>query len=182
MAQVRLLLRMHREWIALLRVASGAYGIVRSMGAIVRNTNRLHLSDLSGHRLVRFEMADGCSYNVHDDDAAHTIGHSETKFRAIPGDVTGDVLVAYLYRVSGIDPHRFVFDLPSSMGGTGSTRSGAGGSTRGNRTQEGFIWLRGADGKPNMSTRPVGKVIFASPNERMRDDDPTARTDFERFG
>jgi len=147
-----------------------------------RSSNRLGLSDLCGHRLVRFEMADGTSYNIDDDEAARRIQHQSTMFRAVPGDVTGDVLLRYLYAVSRLDPHRFVFDLPSSMLGTGSTMSGAGGSVRGNRTQEGFIHLRGSDGKPAHGTRPVGRVIFATQGERFRDDDPESRTDFERFG
>lgn len=143
---------------------------------------RLRLSDLCGHRLVRFEMADGHSYNIDDEEAAKRIGHQEVIFRAIPGDVTGEMLIRYLYAVSRIDPHRFVFDLPSSVSGTGSARTGYGGGTRGNRTQEGFIHMRGPDGKPHPDARPVGRVIFATPGERMRDDDPESRADFERFG
>lgn len=143
---------------------------------------RLRLSDLCGHRLVRFEMADGNRYNVDDEEAAKRIGHQNTMFRAVPGDATGDTLIRYLYAVSRLDPHRFVFDLPSSMTGTGSTRAGFGGSTRGNRTQEGFIHMRGPDGKPLQNGRPIGRVIFATPGEKMRDDDPESRTDFERFG
>ena len=133
------------------------------------------LSQLSGYQLVRFELADGGRINVDDEEAARRIGHQETKFRALPGNVTGDRLLALLYRVSGLDPHRFVFDLPSSALGTGSTRSG----TRGALDVSGFIFARGENGRA--TGNPVGKVIFARPSEKLRDDDPESRQDFERL-
>ena len=133
------------------------------------------LSQLSGHQLVRFEMADGGRINIDDDEADRRIGHQDVKFRHVPGDVTGERLLVLLYRVSGLDPHRFIFDLPSSMLGTGSTRSG----TRGVLDQSGFIFARGPNGKA--TGNPVGKVIFAHPSEKLRDDDPTDRRDFERL-
>jgi len=133
------------------------------------------LSQLSGHQLVRFEMADGGRINIDDEEASRRIGHQDVKFRHVPGDVTGERLLVLLYRVSGLDPHRFVFDLPSSMLGTGSTRTG----TRGVLDQSGFIFSRGVSGRA--SGNPVGKVIFARPSEKLRDDDPTSRQDFERL-
>jgi hypothetical protein len=137
---------------------------------------RPSLSDVTGATLVRFETADGLRYNFDDEEASRTIGHGGIDFRAMPGDASGDMLEPYLYRLLRLDPHRYVFDLPSSMRGTGSTRSG----TRGNLEREGFVFMRGRDGKRD--GRPVGKVIFLDRDRKFREGDPACRDDFERMG
>lgn len=139
-------------------------------------TPRPTLSSFTGATVVRFEMADGCSYNVNDDEAAARITYGDLKFRGMPGSVTGDMVEPYLYAISRLDPHRFIFDLPSSMKGTGSTRVGAG-ATSGAGSREGFIFQRGKDGKAD--GRPVGKVIFLTYDRQFREGDPTDRRDFE---
>jgi hypothetical protein len=96
------------------------------------------------------------------------------KFRALPSQAVGDLLEPYLYQVLRLDPHRFVFDLPSSMRGVGGSRVGAGGS--GGGTKEGFVFERG---KPD---HPVGKVIFLTTDRKFREADPESRADFERMG
>jgi hypothetical protein len=147
----------------------------RENGGKVSMKARPTLSDVTGATLVRFETADGLKCNFDDDEAARTISHGGINFRGLRADVTGDMLEPYLYRLLRLDPHRFVFDLPSSMRGTGSARSG----TRGNRNQEGFVFSRGADGKA--SGRPVGKVIFLPSDRKFSERDPACREDFERM-
>lgn len=137
---------------------------------------RPSLSDVTGATLIRFETADGLKYNFDDAEAARTIGFGGIDFRAMPSTVTGDLIEPFLYRLLRLDPHRFVFDLPSSMRGTGSTRTG----NRGNLEQEGFVFSRGSDGKRD--GRPVGKVIFLNRDRRFREYDPECREDFERMG
>jgi hypothetical protein len=145
----------------------------------VVSMSRASLTDVTGATLIRFEMADGCRYNVDDDEARNRIGFGDLKFRAMPGAVTGDMVVPYLYAVSRLDPSRFVFELPSTMTGTGSTRVGAG-QTSGAGSREGFIFQRGETGKAEGN--PVGKVIFMTYDRRFREGDPTDRRDFERMG
>lgn len=135
------------------------------------------LRDFTGATLIRFESADGLTVNVDDDEARRRIGFGDVKFRGMPGDITGPIVDAYLYRVLGLDPHRFVFDLPSSMRGTGSTRAGYGGSTAGSR--EGFVFRRGKDGRAEGS--PVGKVYFLTYDRKFREGDPESRADFEEL-
>lgn len=138
--------------------------------------HRLSLSDVTGATLIRFETADGLKCNLDDEEAERRIGFGGVDFRALPGGASGDMIEPYLYRVLRLDPHRFVFDLPSSMRGTGSTRTGS----RGSLDQEGFVFQRGVDGKAE--GRPVGKVIFLNRDRRFREVDPECRDDFERTG
>lgn len=116
------------------------------------------------HRqILRFEFADG---------SARNIDHGEVKFRvADPQNI--DPLT--LYQLSGLDPHRFVWDLPTSARGTGSSQTG----TRGNRTIGGFAFRRGPDGKADGA--PVCKVVWATQGEKFPDVDPQDRSYFERF-
>lgn len=137
--------------------------------------NQLSINDITGATLIRFETADGGARNI-DNEEANRIGFGDVKFRALPGGVTGDMMEPFLYHVLRLDPHRFVFDLPSSMRGTGSTRSG----NRAGLDQEGFVFRRGADGKAD--GRPVGKVIFMNHDRQFREGDPGDRRDFERMG
>lgn len=137
---------------------------------------RPSITDVTGSTLIRFETADGLKYNYDSEEAARTIGHGGIDFRALPGGAVGDVVEPYLYALLRLDPHRFVFDLPSSMRGTGSSRSG----NRGSRDQEGFVFKRGADGKAD--GRPVGKVIFLTRDRKFSERDPSSRDDFERMG
>lgn len=137
-------------------------------------TRTASLQDFTGATVIRFETADGCARNI-DGEEAGRITFGDTKFRGIPGSVTGDMVEPYLYRVLGLDPHRYVFDLPSSMRGTGATRVGAGSNAAGSR--EGFVFARGDDGRAD--GRPVGKVIFLTYDRRFREGDPEDRRDFE---
>lgn len=140
--------------------------------------NRPSLSDVTGATLVRFERADGLTYNVNDEEAERTIGHGGIDFRALRGDVSGDLLEPYLYRLLRLDPHRYVFDLPTSMRGTGATRAGYRGAASAG-SKEGFVFLRGSDGKA--TGRPVGKIIFLSYDRKFKERDPQDRSDFERL-
>lgn len=128
----------------------------------------------SGATVIRYESA-GTAVHIDEREAARRIGHGGVKFRAMPGGVTGDDVERFLYACLGIDPHRFVFDLPSSVKGTGSARTGHGGAKPGDR--EGFVFARGDDGKATGS--PVGKVIFLTSDRRFREGDPEDRRDFE---
>jgi len=128
----------------------------------------------SGGVVIRYESA-GTATHIDEREAARRIGHGGLKFRIMPGGVLGEDVDRFLYAALGIDPHRFVFDLPSSVRGTGSTRTGHGGAKPGDR--EGFVFARGKDGKPDGD--PVGKVIFLTSDRRFREGDPESRTDFE---
>jgi hypothetical protein len=134
---------------------------------------RRSLRDFTGATVIRFESADGCSYNVDDEEAQRRIGFGDTKFRAMPGSVVGrEDVHAYLYRVLGLDPHRYAFDLPSTVYGTGASRTGHGG---GSGSREGFVFERG---KPD---HPVGKLFFLTHDRRFREGDPECRADFEEL-
>lgn len=136
-------------------------------------SRQLSLSQLpAGCTLVRAEMADGCTYNVDDAEAARRIEFGDVKFRAMPGGINGDLVIPFLYRVLRLDPHRFTFDLPSSITGNGSARTGYGGSSS-NGHREGFVFEKG---KPD---HPVGRLFFLSVDRRFADRDPTDRKDFE---
>ena len=77
-----------------------------------------------------------------------------------------------LCRVFGLDPNRFYFDLPSSVRGTGSNMSGAGGSGRGNRIINGYVMCAGY-------SEPVGKLtILKDARTGLRDDDPVDARSF----
>lgn len=142
-------------------------------------TARASIRDFTGATLVRFEMADGgVCVNIDDEEAARRISYGDTKFRCMPGAVTGDMVEPYLYAISGLDPHRVLFDLPSTMRGTGSTRVGFG-ATSGAGAREGFIFQRGEDGRAE--GRPVGKVIFMTYDRRFSERDPESRDDFEEL-
>lgn len=127
------------------------------------------IADFTGGTVIRIEMADG---------TARHIDGGQTKFRAMPGNITGADVDAYLYAATGLDPHRVVFDLASTMRGTGSTQSGSGTPRSGHR--EGFIFQRGANGKADGN--PIGKVIFLTHDRRFAERDPSDRADFERLG
>lgn len=133
-------------------------------------TARASLSDITGATVVRFESADGCSFNVNDAEAQRRIAYGDTKFRVLPGDVSGDQVEAYLYAILRLDRHRFVFDLPASMRSNGAVSGGH---------REGFVFQRGADGRAD--GRPVGKVIFLTYDRKFRERDPSDRADFERM-
>ncbi len=134
-------------------------------------TARSTLSDVTGATLIRFERADGVAMNVDAREAERTIGHGSVAFRAMPGDVSGDEVPAYLHAVLRLDPHRYVFDLPASMRTNGARSSGR---------REGFAFERDiATGKPSGS--PIGKVIFLNYDRRFADRDPQDRRDFERL-
>jgi len=124
-------------------------------------TARLSLSDVTGCTLVRFERADGLTYNEDP-----RINHGGIDFRALPPDAIGEHVEAYLYAVLRLDRARFVFDLPASMRGHASMGE-----------REGFVFNRGADGKA--TGRPVGKVIFLNRDRRFCEGDPESRADFE---
>lgn len=136
------------------------------------------IRDFTGGTVIRFETVDGLRYNIDDEEAARRVQHGGLAFRGMPGHITGDMVEPWLYGVLRLDPHRFVFDLPSSMKGTGSTRTGAG-RTSGAGTREGFVFQRGRDGKAE--GRPVGKVIFMTTDRKFDERDPECREDFERM-
>ncbi len=139
--------------------------------------NQPSLSDVTGATLVRFETIDGTRRSIDaNGDEAKAIQFGGMALRALPGQAQGDMLEPYLYKLLRLDPHRFVFDLPSSMRGTGATRVGAGGGA-GSGTREGFVFERGNDGKPN--GRPIGKVTFLTYDRKFRERDPNSREDFE---
>lgn len=137
-------------------------------------TRPLTLSAFSGATVIRYESA-GTAVHIDEREAARRVGHGGVKFRAMPGDVTGTDVDRFLYACLGIDPHRFVFDLPSTVRGTGATRTGHGGAKPGDR--EGFVFQRGTDGRAAGS--PIGKVIFLTSDRRFREGDPESRGDFE---
>ncbi len=140
-------------------------------------TPRYSLSDVTGATLVRFETIDGLRRNIDENgEEARAISHGGVNFRALPPQAQGDFLEPYLYRLLRLDRARFVFDLPSSMRGTGATRTGAGGQMGGSR--EGFVFERGQDGKANGS--PIGKIIFMTSDRKFRELDAHDRRDFER--
>lgn len=143
------------------------------MGGDMRQAS---LSDITGATLIRYESA-GTAINIDGTEADNRIGHGGVSFRAMPGHITGDMVIAYLYHVLRIDPHRFVFDLPSTCLGTGSTRTGIGGAKGGNR--EGYVFRRGPDGKA--TGNPVGKIYFLSGDRKFSERDPEDRRDFERL-
>lgn len=129
---------------------------------------RPSLSDVTGATLIRFERADGLTFNVDDEDARRTIGHGGIDFRAMPGTINGDMVVPYLYRVLRLDPHRFIFNLPKSMTSNGAVSAGS---------REGFVHLR----ELGTNSNPVGKVIFLTYDRKFTERDPGSRDDFERM-
>lgn len=86
-----------------------------------------------------------------------------------------------LCRQFGFDPRHHFFDLPSSANGTGSTTSGAGGSTRGRRVVSGFVTYQNANGGADRNRDPLAVVEFVDEGTRDRDVDPQDRNDFERL-
>ncbi len=74
-----------------------------------------------------------------------------------------------------LDPHRVLFDLPSSARGTGSAVAGAGGALREGRKLDGYVLDRA-------TRRPIGTIHFAFEGERFRDDDPRNEADRLRLG
>lgn len=125
---------------------------------------------MRGRMLIRLEA-------VHAGMASRSIAWGQDKTRALTQDEAIDPIA--LCCAFGLDPHRVVFDLPSSARGVGSTVSGAGGSGRGSREVSGFVFERGPDGKAQGD--PIAKVIFLREGMRSRDVDPTDRTEFERL-
>lgn len=87
----------------------------------------------------------------------------------------------HLCRQFGFNPREHYFDLPSSAGGTGSTSSGSGGGTRGNRTISGFVFCQNASGGPDRNRDPLAVVEFLNESMRERDVDPQDRTEFEKL-
>jgi len=145
--------------------------VERGMSNTLRNT----LSQFTGRQLLRIEMIHGTG--------SRTIDWGETKWRVAPMDldIPDAQRNAVLCELVGLDPHRCIFDLPRSARGTGSARSGFGGSSRGARQVDGFIFRRGPDGKPDGD--PIGKVIFETEGaNNIRDVDPQDRREFERLG
>lgn len=138
---------------------------------------QLTLSALTGCTLIRYETADGCAQNLDEREAARRIEYGDIKFRPMPGDITGDLVEPFLYHVLRLDPHRFCFDLPASVKGVGSSRTGHGGHGGGSR--EGFVFRRGGDGKP--AGNPIGRLFFLSYDRKFAERDPTDRADFERL-
>lgn len=128
----------------------------------------------SGATVIRYESA-GMAVNLTEEEARRRIGHGGIKFRAMPGGVIGEDVDRFLYACLGLDPHRFVFDLPSSVRGTGATRAGHGGAKPGDR--EGFVFRRGDGGKAE--GEPVGRLFFLTRDRRFREGDPEDRRDFE---
>lgn len=128
------------------------------------------ISAARGRMLIRLEA-------VHAGMASRTIDWGQVKHRALTQDEAVDPLI--LCQAFGLDPHRVVFDLPSSARGVGSTVSGAGGSGRGWRDINGFVFERGDDGKAKGD--PIAKVVFLHEGTKDRDVDPQDRNDFERL-
>jgi hypothetical protein len=94
-------------------------------------------------QLLRLEMLDGCA-----------------KWRPLI-----DLEHATLCKQFGLDPHRVVFDLPSSARAQGSAVAGAGGALRDGRSIDGYVLDR-------YTRRPIGKLTFAREGERFRELDP----------
>lgn len=129
--------------------------------------SRPSLSSLpTGCTLLRFEGADGLTHNVDDDEARRRIGFGDTKFRAMPGGINGDLVEPYLYAVFRIDQHRFVWDLPRSVTSLGATSAG---------TREGTLHTR----EGGRNSPPVGRVFFMTTDRRFAESDPSDRRDFE---
>ena len=80
---------------------------------------------------------------------------------------------ATLCRAFELDQASFYFDLPSSVRGTGSNISGAGGN-RNNRIINGYVMRAG-------QTEPFGKLTIIREWDKIRDDDPTDKKDFFNF-
>jgi hypothetical protein len=135
------------------------------------------IRQFTGATLIRAEFTDGRRVSLADDNPGRAIEHGETKFRAMPPQVIGDMVEQYLYRALGLDRARFVFDLPGSVKGVGSHRSGTGGHGGGDR--HGFVFRRGNDGKAD--GEPVGRIAFLTTDQKTRDGDPQDRHDFEAF-
>jgi len=133
------------------------------------------IRDFTGAYLIRAELTDGRKINVNDDEMRRPIAWGDVKLRAMPQSLVGHEVDVFLYRALGLDPHRFVFDLPGSVYGTGSHRSGAGGHAGGDK--EGFVFRRGDDGRKEGD--PVGRIFFMTSDRRLREVDPQDRQDFE---
>lgn len=120
----------------------------------------------SGRTLIRVRIARG---------EGEAIEWGEVKIRPMI-----DLDNVVLCQQFGFDSDCYVFDLPSSAGGTGSTSSG----TRGNREVNGFVFRKGPGGKPDRNERPIATVEFLREGRQAteRDVDPTDRADFERLG
>lgn len=113
-------------------------------------------SSFNGLTPVRFDGAPGGPFA------------GESKWRGVK-DLTNH---AELCRVMSLDPIRFYFDLPSSVRGTGSSGSGAGGGQRhGVRLQNGFVMMAGRD-------EPVAKLTIVTDYDRFKDVDPMSARDF----
>ncbi len=76
-----------------------------------------------------------------------------------------------LCRTFGLDPHRFFFDLPSTVRGIGPNQVGRGRIPTGRRRINGYVMMTGRN-------EPVGKLSICFDAERFRDDDPGDRRDF----
>lgn len=139
-------------------------------GRVVMSTLAHSVSAARGRILIRLEA-------VHGGIGSRTIAWGQDKTRALTQDEAIDPIA--LCQAFGLDPHRVIFDLPSSARGVGSTVSGAGGSGRGFRDVSGFVFARGPNGKANGD--PIAKVIFLREGMGTRDYDPTDRSEFERL-
>jgi hypothetical protein len=130
---------------------------------------RLTLSDVTGATVIRFETVDGMARNI-DDAEAQRIGFGDVGFRAMPGNISGDDVEPFLYRVLRLDPHKYVFDLPQSVLSTGGRSAGL---------REGRVHLR----ELGKNSDPVGKVYFLTTDQKFRDDyDPSDTRDWQNRG
>lgn len=79
-----------------------------------------------------------------------------------------------LCRQFNLDPATYIFDLPSSARGVGSSAAGAGGLRNG-RKINGYI-LHGR------TREPIGTITFAYEGERFREFDPRDAREALRLG
>lgn len=138
---------------------------------IRRAIDILRTERTGGRTLVRVKIARGPA-----DDGP--IEWGEVKVRPLI-DLDNQILCTQF----GFDSDHYVFDLPTSAGGGGSSIVGAGGG-RGSREVNGFVFRKGADGKPDRNEHPIAVVDFLRDGKQgtERDADPTDRADFERLG
>ena len=80
-----------------------------------------------------------------------------------------------LCRALGLDPHRFFFDLPSTVRGVGPNTRGGGALRAGRRLINGFVMMSG-------DPEPVAKLTICFASEKFRDDDPDDKRDFFDLG
>jgi hypothetical protein len=111
-------------------------------------------SGFSGQVPVRFEGAPGGPFD------------GDGRWRGVRDFEHGT-----LCRTFGLDPHRFYFDLPSTVRGIGPNTRGAAMMAGGRRRIAGFVFMSGRD-------EPVAKLTICFDAERFSDGDPSDRRDF----